>query len=78
MKIETQEVLVLTESILNRVDGLLCEGFFFFKLLLLNFLSIVLPYIKIGVRGSCKANCGEKLCSVTKALKFVRKISCLT
>lgn len=30
VKTETQEVLVLSESILSRVDGVLCEGFFFF------------------------------------------------
>lgn len=30
VKTETQEVLVLSESILSRVDGALCEGFFFF------------------------------------------------
>lgn len=29
VKTETQEVLVLSESILSRVDGVLCEGFFF-------------------------------------------------
>lgn len=30
VKIETQEVLVLTESVWNRDDGVLSEGFFFF------------------------------------------------
>lgn len=30
VKRETQEVLVLSESILSRVDGVLCEGFFVF------------------------------------------------
>lgn len=30
VKTEIQEVLVLSESILSRVDGVLCEGFFCF------------------------------------------------
>lgn len=39
MKTETQELLVLTESILNRVDGLLCEGILFYYFFL-NYYSI--------------------------------------